>query len=104
MLLEGICSLNSKFNSFSDEALNGGPMNEKEKLIASMAACMALGNKDKIRGLVIKAKQNGITNEEISQLYALTLTMFKDQLDFGLTDSCADSSNSTDQSQSNCCV
>ncbi|MBA1163645.1 MULTISPECIES: carboxymuconolactone decarboxylase family protein [Bacillus] len=101
MLLEGICSLNSKFNSFSDEALNKGPLNQKEKLIASLSINMALGNKEQVRALVIKAKQNGLTNEEISQLYAITLTMFKNQLDVGLSDPCSDS---TEESQSNCCV
>ncbi|WP_124727595.1 carboxymuconolactone decarboxylase family protein [Staphylospora marina] len=101
MLSEAYNTLNSKFQSFRNEALNSGVLSERDRVLAALVASISYESSEELRKWMIKAKQVGISQEEIDQLAAICLAIHISKLDFFGQ---ANEINPTDSSGSSCCV
>ena len=67
--------LNKQFTAFANEALEPSSLGDRERAIALLTAAIALENSDVVRQAIMKAKQVGLSNEEIGQATSLVVAL-----------------------------
>ena len=67
--------LDERFTTFSNTALTGAILTDRERALAVLTTVLALEENDLIEQAVVCAKQAGITNEEIGQTSAIVLAV-----------------------------
>lgn len=72
--------LNSQFEEFFNEAIEGGVLPEREKVIAILTAATVLNDESIIKSSVLTAKQLGFTNEEIGHVTAIAIAVNSQKL------------------------
>ncbi|MGG3957641.1 carboxymuconolactone decarboxylase family protein [Bhargavaea massiliensis] len=91
--------LQQAFDTFFTEALEGGTLSERDRMVVILATALAMEDVNTLKNAVLTAKQLGLTNEEIGHISAITIAM-KGQKINGLVS--FNTPTSTNQS-SKCC-
>jgi len=65
--------LNSIFDTFFNEAVEGGTLLEREKVVAILTSATLLNDQGTLKIAVLMAKQLGLTSEEIGQITAIAV-------------------------------
>ena len=72
--------LNSYFDKFFNESIEGGSLPEREKVVAIITSATLLNDQETLKNAVLTAKQLGFTNEEIGQVTAIAIAVSSQQL------------------------
>lgn len=72
--------INTLFEAFLDEVVEGGPLNEREKLIAILTAAILVNEQKALKNAVLASKRIGFTNEELGQIQALAIAVSSQKL------------------------
>lgn len=92
-------SLHEMFSNFSQDALDNGPLSDRDRSIATLTAAVALDDQDTVRKAIVAAKQAGVSNEEIGQICSIVVALHGLRVNnLGQM-----SASSEQQSQSTCC-
>lgn len=67
-----IPELKQNLLAFSSEAFNKDILSQRERSLAMLGAAFILQNTSLIKQTIITAKQNGLKNEEIAQVHAIS--------------------------------
>ncbi|MCM3796905.1 MULTISPECIES: carboxymuconolactone decarboxylase family protein [Priestia] len=67
--------LNSCFDTFFTEAVEGGTLPEREKVVAILTSATLLNDQDTLKNAVLTAKQLGFTKEEIGQITGIAIAV-----------------------------
>ncbi|EOR19996.1 carboxymuconolactone decarboxylase family protein [Cytobacillus oceanisediminis] len=65
--------LNSIFDTFFNEAVEGGTLPEREKVVAILTSATLLNDQGALKNAVLMAKQLGFNSEEIGQITAIAV-------------------------------
>ncbi|MBA2873176.1 alkylhydroperoxidase/carboxymuconolactone decarboxylase family protein YurZ [Anoxybacillus calidus] len=67
--------LQKEFDTFFTEALEGGVLSERDRILVILATALAMEDANTLKNAVLTAKQLGLTNEEIGHISAITVAM-----------------------------
>ncbi|MCY8234413.1 carboxymuconolactone decarboxylase family protein [Priestia endophytica] len=92
-------TLNSHFETFFNEAIEGGTLPEREKVVAILTSATLLNDQKILKNAVLTAKQLGFTKEEIGQVTAIAIAVNSQRL----KDSVEIKTESSNTTTSTCC-
>ncbi|MEK3880161.1 carboxymuconolactone decarboxylase family protein [Paenibacillus sp. FSL M7-0420] len=72
--------LKDKLLEFTNSALSGDALSERERALAVLGAAFIIGDIEVVKKAVVSAKQNGLCNEEIGQAHAIAIAMRAQQV------------------------
>ncbi|WP_243495712.1 carboxymuconolactone decarboxylase family protein [Priestia aryabhattai] len=67
--------LNSYFGTFFTEAVEGGTLPEREKVVAILTSATLLNDQATLKNAVLTARQLGFTKEEIGQITGIAIAV-----------------------------
>lgn len=70
-LLQLAPQIHERYHAYVESILEEGPLDEKSRALAALAAAITLGKQASIQSFLTSAKQQGVTNEEIGHIAAL---------------------------------
>ena len=70
-LIELAPQINQRYQEYFNLVFDEGPLDERCRALAALAAAIALGNQAAIQSFLTAAKQIGVTNEDLGHVAAI---------------------------------